>query len=168
MASPTEANPSLDPLLPGYDAQNHQTNVAYRAVNITTDSSVTPTVTYGDMAMSPTTGTTGGSTPYHLISAASDNATNLKNAAGQIYDLSISNTAASARYFKLYDKATAPASTDTPKRTIQIPANATVICAYPVGLSFALGIGFRATTGLADADTGSVGASDLSIDLGYK
>jgi hypothetical protein len=122
----------------------------------------------GTVTNNPGAATSGGTTPYHLISAASDNSTNVKGSAGQIYDMTLSNTNAAARYFKLYDKATAPASSDTPKRTIQIPANATVICAFPVGMSFASGIGFRATTGLADADTGSVGASDLSIDLGYK
>lgn len=113
--------------------------------------------------------TAGGSTPYHLISAASTNATNVKSSAGNVYGLSISNTNAAARFFKLYDKSSAPTvGTDVPKRTIQIPANATVICAFPVGLSFANGIGFSTNTGIADADTGAVGLNDLSLDLDYK
>lgn len=113
--------------------------------------------------------TAGGSTPFHAISAASTNSTNVKGSAGQIYGLSISNTNAAARFFKLYDKATAPTvGTDTPKRTIQIPANATVICAFPVGLSFASGIGFGATGAMADADATAIGAGDLSMDVDYK
>ena len=113
--------------------------------------------------------TAGGSTPFHAISAASTNSTNVKGSAGQIYGLSISNTNAAARFFKLYDKATAPTvGTDTPKRTIQIPANATVICAFPVGLSFASGIGFGATGAIADSDATAIGANDLSMDLDYK
>lgn len=113
-------------------------------------------------------GTSGGSTPYHLIAASSDNATNVKGSAGLLYGISISNTNAAARYFKIYDKATAPASTDTPKSTIQIPGNGTVIRAYPVGLTLSSGLGFRTTTGVADNDTGSVSANDLVVDLDYK
>jgi hypothetical protein len=123
----------------------------------------------GVLSTQTQTQTTGGSTPSHTISAASTNSTNIKASAGQIYDGAISNTNAAARFLKLYDKATAPTvGTDTPKRTIQIPANSTVILSWPNGLSFANGIGFGTTTGIADADTGAIGANDLSIDLGYK
>ena len=117
----------------------------------------------------PVAGTTGGSTPGHAISAASTNATSVKASAGLLYGITISNTNAAARYFKLYDKASAPTvGTDVPKSTIQIPANSTVARVYPVGLTFALGIAYAATTGIADADTGAVGASDLSMDVDYK
>lgn len=122
----------------------------------------------GTVTASPQAATAGGSTPYHAISSSGTNSTNVKNAAGMLYGLSISNSNAAARFFKLYDKATAPTvGTDTPKRTIQIPANATVITAFPVGLAFTSGIGYGCTTGIADTDTGSVG-TDISIDLDYK
>ncbi len=117
----------------------------------------------------PQATTTGGSTPYHLMSAASTNATSVKGSAGNLYGLSISNANAAARYFKLYDKASAPTvGTDVPKRTVQVPANGTVITAFPVGLSFANGIAFSTNTGIADTDNTGVGANDLSIDLDYK
>lgn len=51
MAGATEANPSLGPLLPAYDPSGHQTNVALEVVNVTTDTSVTPNVTYGQLAV---------------------------------------------------------------------------------------------------------------------
>jgi hypothetical protein len=115
----------------------------------------------------PVAGTTGGSTPFHAISAASTNGTNVKNAAGTLYGLCISNSNVAARFFKLYDKSTTPTvGTDTPKRTIQIPGSATVIEAFPLGLAFASGIGFGYSTGLADADTGATG-TDASLDLDY-
>lgn len=117
----------------------------------------------------PVAGTTGGSTSSHTMSAASTNATSLKASAGLLYGFSISNANTSARYFKLYNKASAPTvGTDTPVSTIQVPGSATVIRAYPVGLVFGTGIAWATTTGIADSDTGAVGANDLSIDLDYK
>lgn len=117
----------------------------------------------------PVAGASGGSTPSHAISAATTNATNVKASAGLLYGLSISNTNAAARYFKLYDKATAPiVGTDTPKMTIQVPGNGTVIRAFPVGLAFAAGIGYAATGAITDGDTTAIGLNDLSMDLDYK
>lgn len=112
--------------------------------------------------------TSGGATPYHLISAASTNATSLKASAGQVYGLALSNTNSSARYFKLYNLASAPTvGTSTISKTIQIPGNATVICAFPRGLYFSAGIAFATTANMADTDTTAVGAGDLSIDVDY-
>lgn len=117
----------------------------------------------------PVAGTTNGSTPSHTMSAASTNATTLKASAGLLYGFCISNANGSARYFKLYNKASNPTvGTDTPVTTVQVPANGTVIRAYPVGMTFATGIAWAATTGIADNDTGSVGANDLSIDIDFK
>ena len=117
----------------------------------------------------PVAGTTGGSTPNHAMSAASTNATSLKASAGQVYGLTLSNAAASARYFKIYNKATAPTvGTDTPISTIQIPANGTAIRVYPVGLALGTGIAYACTTGIADTDTGATGANEVSMDVDYK
>ncbi len=122
----------------------------------------------GTVTTNPAAATSGGSTPSHTISASGTNGTNTKGTAGTLYGFSISNSNAAARFFKLYNKATAPTvGTDTPVMTVQLPANATVIRAFPVGLNFATGIGWGLTTGIADADTGSVG-TDISVDLDYK
>jgi hypothetical protein len=120
----------------------------------------------GSWTTQQTVGTTGGSTPYHNLSAASTNATNVKAAATQLYGYAISNTNAAARYVKFYDKATAPTvGTDVPKHTIQVPGNAVVIRALPEGMKFTTGFGWATTTGVADTDTGAVGANDLVIDF---
>jgi lipoprotein-anchoring transpeptidase ErfK/SrfK len=117
----------------------------------------------------PNAATSGGSTASHAISAASTNATSVKGSAGQIYGFSISNTNASARYFKLFNKASAPTlGTDTPIMTVQVPGNGTVIRAFPVGLTLGTGIAYAATGALADLDTTVIGAGDLSLDLDYK
>jgi hypothetical protein len=103
------------------------------------------------------------------MSAASTNATSLKVSAGQIYGFSISNANTSARYFKIYNKASAPTvGTDTPIMTVQVPGNGTVIRAFPVGLALGTGIAWAATGGIADGDTTAIGANDLSIDIDYK
>ena len=108
----------------------------------------------------------GGSVPYHTLSAASTNATNVKAAACKMYGYAISSTNAAARYVKFYDKATAPTiGTDVPKHTIQIPGNGVVIRTIPQGLQFSNGFGWGTTTGVADTDTGAVGANDLVIDF---
>jgi len=117
----------------------------------------------------PNAATSGGSTPSHTMSAASTNATSLKASAGQIYGYAISNANASARYVKFYDKASSPTvGTDTPKHTIQIPGNGTVIRAIPEGMVFSTGIAWAATGVITDADTTAIGANDLSIDIDYK
>jgi hypothetical protein len=117
----------------------------------------------------PVAGTSGGSTPYHLISAASNNATSLKASAGLVYGYSLSNTNVAARYFKLYNKASAPApATDTVVWTEQIPANGTIIAAFPEGMNFTTGIAFAAVANMSDTDNTSIGAGDLSIDIRYK
>src|SRR5690242_4134795 len=61
--------------------------------------------------------TSGGSNDFHLISAATTNATNIKASAGQVYGYDIYNNNAAVRFVKFYNKATAPTvGTDTPIR----------------------------------------------------
>jgi hypothetical protein len=92
----------------------------------------------------------------------------IKAAKGQIFDLHICNQAASARFVKLYDKATAPTSADTPIRTYSIPASTTV--ALPVteaGIEFLIGISIRGTTLLADNDNTAPTANDIVVNIGW-
>jgi hypothetical protein len=108
----------------------------------------------------------GGTTANHAISANSTNGTSVKASPGNLYGLAVSNVTASPRYFKLYNKATAPIpGTDTPITTIAVPASSTVIRVYPVGLFFSTGIGYGATGAIADADATVIGAGDLSMDV---
>jgi hypothetical protein len=92
----------------------------------------------------------------------------VKASAGQLYGIVIYNAAVATRYIKVYDKATAPTSSDTPKMTV--PLNTLLGQAIPVdiGAAFASGIGLRATTGLADADTGAPGTNDVIVTVFYK
>lgn len=104
-----------------------------------------------------------------LTAAATTNGTNVKASAGQVFCLDGYNAAATARFLKLYNKATAPTvGTDTPVRTIYLPPLSRFVLDFPRGLNFATGIGYGLTTAAADADTGALTAGDvLCLNVDY-
>lgn len=111
----------------------------------------------------------GGGSDYHKVSAGSNNAVNIKNAAGQVYGIQGMNIAAYPVYVKLYDKATAPnPAADTPIRTIAMQAGVRCDDDIPNGLAFATGISIAIVKGIADNDNTAVVASDCVVDVDYK
>ena len=116
--------------------------------------------------------TAGGLSISRTISAASTNATSVKGSAGQVYAIHVINTNAAVRYLKIYNKASSPTvGTDTPVLTFPIPASATgagFVLSTEMGIAFGTGIAFAVTTGVADSDTGAVGANEIVINLLYK
>lgn len=103
-----------------------------------------------------------------LLSAANTvNATLVR--AGNTRVLRISGwNAAAVTYLKLYDKATAPAETDTPVATIYLAASLTFDEQWPNGLSFQKGLGYRLTTAAADNSTAAVAAAAvLAMNIAY-
>lgn len=109
---------------------------------------------------------------YSLVAANSTNATNVKNGAGVVYELSLYNNSAVIAYLKLYDSASAPTcGSGTPVARYLIPASASGAgsnVTIPLGKTFPTGIGFCLTTGIGDADTGAVAASAYLVNLTYK
>lgn len=103
-----------------------------------------------------------------LLSALNTvNATLVQAGVTKLHGINLINGAA-VTYLKLYDKATAPAETDTPRRTIQIPANANFDWTPASPLAFQLGLGYRLTAAAADNDTTAVAAAAvtcLNIDF---
>lgn len=113
--------------------------------------------------------TSGGCDVGKVVSAASTNATSLKASAGQVYGIALVNTNASARYVKLYNKASSPTvGTDTPVFTIGLPGAGGISLPFPHGIPFATGIAYALTTGAADSDTGAVAANEITGLLLYK
>jgi hypothetical protein len=111
--------------------------------------------------------------PHKKISAASNNATNVKAARGLVIGLSVTNNNASVRYLKLYDKASAPTcGSDTPVYTIPVPGNTATAGHTPhlfaIPVPFANGIGYCMVTGIGDADNTSVAANELVLNLTYQ
>lgn len=111
----------------------------------------------------------GGSTPYHLVSAASTNDTSVKPSPGKVYTLIALNKNAAVRYLKMYDTAATPTvGTDVPVLVVPLPQNVTVVMPFgDVGVDFAAGIGLGLTTGIADNDTGAVASADIVVSLAY-
>lgn len=91
----------------------------------------------------------------------------VKAYAGGIFDLTMSNANAAIRYLKLYDKATAPTSSDTPIRTYLLPPSSTVVVPVTDGIDFVNGISLRASTGVADNDNTAPSANDVLVNIGY-
>jgi len=119
--------------------------------------------------------TTGGTTSFHLIGAATTNATNVKNSAGQVYGYELSNNSANWAYVKFYNKATAPTpGTDTPIRTVGVPPAGRASYHSTVGVPFATGIGIStsggatSTTSIQDLDSTAVAVNTITIDIEYK
>jgi hypothetical protein len=104
---------------------------------------------------------------YRAVAATGQDSDTVKASAGVLYGLTITNSAASARYVRLYNMATDPASTDTPWRSYAIPANGGIREQFPLGVAFTTGLAHRMTTGEADNDATAVTAGDLHIALEY-
>lgn len=110
----------------------------------------------------------GAATFHHLISAATVNATSVKISLGTVNDITLSNLSASVRFFKLYNKASAPTSSDTPIRVVAIPPNSTLSLGLGTyGLRHATGIAYQVTGGIANNDTTAIGAGDVIVGISY-
>lgn len=110
-------------------------------------------------------------TPYILNSAASTNEALILTGTSGLQAFYATNTGATAAFVKLYNKATAPASTDIPAMILPVPAAVSGvpgICTLPVGFSgfrFALGLGIRITGAVVDNDTTAVAAGQVKVML---
>jgi hypothetical protein len=125
------------------------------------------TATVGGVVVKPTA-TAGGQTLSRVTAAASTNATNLKASAGNIIRIAVFNTAAYTVFLKLYNKASAPTvGTDTPTRTIPIPASTGFAEEYTYGRPDATGISYAITKLQADSDTTAVVAGDLIGEISW-
>lgn len=104
---------------------------------------------------SNTASAAGGSSVSSFLSTAAVQATNVKASAGTIYSLEFFNTGTTPVFLRLYDKATAPLTSDTPIWRGAVPGNAGgagFVVRFGVGLKTTTGIGFRCTGAVADND----------------
>lgn len=91
-----------------------------------------------------------------------------KGSAGQLYGYYFSNQHASSwRYLKFYNKATAPTNADIPVATLPLPPDSAGHVPWPQGIAFSTGIGYRATTGIADADNTAPGSNEVTVNVFY-
>lgn len=133
------------------------------AHSVTVSNSPAVTVTSGAITNTP-----ANPTNYNLVSAASTNAANIKNAAGNLYEITVSNVTATAAFIKLYNKASAPTvGTDVPILTIPATAGATVPINFgALGKRFTAGISIAITAAAAATDTG-VTVAGIQVNASY-
>lgn len=118
-----------------------------------------------------TPATSGGLSKFHLVGAASDNATNVKASAGQVYSITAFNIAATPRYLKFHNTAGTPTAGTAITDTFLIPGNASgagLVLNVDKGIAFGTGIGISIVTGIADNSTTAIGASEVVINIYYK
>jgi hypothetical protein len=86
-----------------------------------------------------------------------------------VFGIQVTNCAAALRYLKVYDviAGATPANTDTPVVTIAVNANQSVTYSPTCGYQHGYGLGIRATTGVADNDTGNPTTNDVIVNIVY-
>jgi hypothetical protein len=118
-----------------------------------------------------TASTTGGLSKFHLVGAATTNATNVKASAGQVYAITAFNVASTPIYLKFHNTAGTPTAGTAVTDTYLVPGNtagAGVVINLDKGITFSTGIGISTVTGIADADTTAIAASSLVCNVYYK
>jgi hypothetical protein len=112
--------------------------------------------------------TANGLSIFHLVSAATTNATNVKASAGQVYGWYVYNSNAAARKLVFHNTAGTPTAGASVIFAIVIPPSSAANVEFTMGLAFATGIAITTVTDLTDAGATAVGASDLIINVFYK
>ena len=103
-----------------------------------------------------------------LAAAASDNATNAVNRPCALKGIQGYNAKAANVFIKLYDETSTPVSTDTPVKTICVPASTAFSFEFSEGFVFATGLGYRMTAAVADNDATALVANDiLAFNIDY-
>lgn len=112
--------------------------------------------------------TSGGCSNFHLVSAATTNANNIKASAGQLFGLVIFNNAAYPIYVKFHNTAVAPTAGIGVVKTVGVQAGLALVYANPNGIAFSTGIAITIVKGITDADATAVALSDCVVDVEYK
>lgn len=106
-----------------------------------------------------------GTTCYRNLDV-DETGTNAATSAAKMFRLFGYNANAAVRYLKIYNKASAATASDTPKLTIPLEPQKAFDYSFN-GLAFSSGISQRATTALADADTGTPSTNDVILNVEY-
>lgn len=119
-------------------------------------------------------GTSGGLTVTTFEPGASDNHTNLKNGAGQVYSITAFNNSATINYLRLYNAASGFNGCNSATNLVavyQIPGNtsgAGFILYNGIGIPFSTGISYCVVSAYGQSTTTSATASAIDINIGYK
>lgn len=114
-----------------------------------------------------TANATGGASTFHLVSAATTNATNIKASPGKILGITVANTTNKERKVAFHNTAGTPTAGTGVVRALFLQGDTTLTIQYPAGIDFSTGIAITTVTGIADANATAVAANDLIIDIDY-
>jgi hypothetical protein len=141
---------------------------ATQPVSFTQPAQVAGTALMGDVGLQYRANATGAALNFKFASAATVNNVLILTGARRLLGWSLTNTTASFKYFRFYNKATAPASGESPTFIIGIPPNSTVVSPPIVGgMSFPLGLGIACTGAVADTDATATAANDVVGAIHY-
>lgn len=113
-------------------------------------------------------GRTGDSSVYVNLDLGASGVS-IKGSAGTVTGRDVYNATGSTIYLKLYNKASAPSSADTPDGGVfAIPAGSSGNVPFVPGVGFSLGIGARCVTGVANNNNVSPAANGCILTLYYK
>lgn len=110
----------------------------------------------------------GGLQKYHVVTAASVNAANVKASPGQVYKVRVYNNADYPIYVKLHNTAGTPSAGVGVVETIGVQAGTRVFDELVPGDEFTTGIGITIVKGIADNDATAVALNDGVVDVFYK
>lgn len=125
------------------------------------------------VAVTDTPGTSGGLAFAYTLSAASNNLTQAKGSAGQLFSVVVTNTNAAPRYLKIFNKLSASVTMGTTAADFEfvIPGNtagAGVAINWDKGIALGTGITYAITAGVSLTDNTSVAANEVSALIGFK
>jgi len=138
------------------------------AVTQPVSGTVTANAGTGTMTVTVVSGATGGDSTFHLVSAASTNATNIKASAGKVTGWYVYNSNANARKVAFHNTAGTPTAGSSIHSSIVIPGLAAANVSFPDGIDFSTGIAITTVTDLTDAGSTAVALNDLIINIFYK
>jgi len=110
--------------------------------------------------------------PFTLVSAASNNATVVKDYMGTIGSITAVNISGTIHYLKFYNMGTTPnPASDTPIAVYPIPASTngqSITINVPSGIRLSKGISFAIVKGIASNDNTSADANAVVVTIAYK
>lgn len=154
--------------IPGAQISGTQPVSGTVTANIGTGALAAGTNAIGDVGIQYRANATGAATTLKFAAAASVNNALVLTGARRLLGWSLTNTTASFRYFRFYNKATAPTSGESPTFMVGLPPNSTVISPPVVGgIAMGLGLGIACTAGVADTDATVTVANDVVGAIHY-
>jgi len=123
----------------------------------------------GDVGIQYRANATGAATTFKFAAAASVNNQLIgTGVARRLLGWSLTNTTAAFKYFRFYNKATAPTSGESPTFMVGLPPNSTTDYQSEGGIAMSLGLGVACTGAVADTDATVTVANDVVGAIFYQ